>query len=77
MPADAGKGATNFHHDRVAPDRFDRKPYHPCDWLCAIHYLTDADETAPAFCVVLKLKSNRDATLQDAFEGLGTDYRAG
>ena len=72
MPADAGKGAMNFHHDRVAPDRFDREPYHPCDWLCAIHYLTDVDETTPAFCVVPK--SNRYATLRDAFDGLGADY---
>ncbi|MCY3819321.1 MAG: phytanoyl-CoA dioxygenase family protein [Gammaproteobacteria bacterium] len=71
-PAESGQGAMNFHHDRVAPDRFDREPYNPCDWLCAIHYLTDVDETTPAFCVVPK--SNRYATLRDAFEGLGTDY---
>lgn len=71
-PTDAGKGAMNFHHDRVAPDRFDRRPYNPCDWLCAIHYLTDVDETTPAFCVVPK--SNRYTTLRDAFEGLGADY---
>ena len=42
-PTDAGMGAMNFHHDRAAPDRFDHKPYNPCNWLCAIHYLTDRD----------------------------------
>ena len=62
----------NFHHDRAAPDRYERRPYSPCDWLCAIHYLTDVDATTPAFCVVPK--SNRYATLRDAFGGLGAEY---
>ena len=72
-PAHAGTGAMNFHHDAVSPDRLERSPYMPCDWLCAIHYLTDVDATTPAFCVVPG--SRRYESLQDAHEGLGDDYR--
>ncbi|MEM7020032.1 MAG: phytanoyl-CoA dioxygenase family protein [Pseudomonadota bacterium] len=72
-PLNAGVGAMNFHHDAITQDRFDRKPYMPCDWLCAIHYLTDVDETTPAFCVVPK--SNQYPTLKEAYEGLGDDYQ--
>ncbi len=72
-PAGAGLGRMNFHHDAVREDRLVRIPYMPCDWLCAIHYLTDVDERAPAFCVVPR--SNRFATLRDAWQALGDGYR--
>ena len=71
-PEDAGVGAMNFHHDATTPDRFTRTPYMPCDWLCAIHYLTDVAPGTPAFCVVPG--SNRYPSLAEAFEGLGDDY---
>ena len=71
-PEGAGPGAMNFHHDAVREDRFLRTPYMPCDWLCAIHYLTDVEPGAPCFCVVPG--SNRFETLQAAFTGLGEDY---
>jgi hypothetical protein len=72
-PADAGPGAMNFHHDAVVADRLLRAPYLPCDWLCAIHYLSDVGPDSPAFCVVPG--SNRVETLAEAFEALGDDYR--
>ena len=62
----------NFHHDAVRDDRFTRSPYMPCDWLCAIHYLTDVVPGAPCFCVVPD--SHRFETLQAAFAGLGELY---
>jgi len=71
-PADAGIGAMNFHHDAVSEDRLLRQPYMPCDWLCAIHYLTDVEPGTPAFCVVPG--SNSFETLKQAFEGLGQEY---
>ena len=71
-PAGAGLGQMNFHHDAVREDRLERTPYMPCDWLCAIHYLTDVTDTTPAFCVVPG--SNRYPTLREAFEGLGDAY---
>jgi hypothetical protein len=71
-PERAGPGGMNFHHDAVREDRLLRTPYMPCDWLCAIHYLTDVEPGAPCFCVVPG--SNRFATLKDAFEGLGSEY---
>jgi hypothetical protein len=72
-PQGAGPGAMNFHHDMVRPDRLTRAPYNPCDWLCAIHYLTDVEPGAPCFCVVPD--SGRFETLKEAFEALGEDYR--
>jgi len=72
-PEGAGAGAMNFHHDAVREDRLTRTPYMPCDWLCAIHYLTDVAPGAPCFCVVPG--SNRFETLQAAFSGLGNSYR--
>src|SRR5579872_2089624 len=72
-PEGAGAGAMNFHHDAVREDRLTRTPYMPCDWLCAIHYLTDVAPGAPCFCVVPD--SNRFETLQAAYEGLGPAYR--
>ncbi len=72
-PEGAGERAMNFHHDAVRDDRLNREPYNPCDWLCAIHYLSDVEPGAPAFCVVPD--SNRSASLKDAFEGLGETYR--
>jgi hypothetical protein len=72
-PANAGPGAMNFHHDAVVADRLLREPYLPCDWLCAIHYLSDVAPGNPAFCVVPG--SNRFETLAEAFEALGDDYR--
>ena len=72
-PQGAGAGAMNFHHDAVREDRLTRTPYMPCDWLCAIHYLTDVAPGAPCFCVVPG--SNRFETLQAAFAGLGDSYR--
>jgi hypothetical protein len=72
-PEGAGPGAMNFHHDAVREDRLTRTPYMPCDWLCAIHYLTDVEPGAPCFCVVPG--SHRFETLREAFEELGDDYR--
>lgn len=72
-PEGAGVGAMNFHHDAVVADRLMRTPYMPCDWLCAIHYLTDVAMGTPAFCVVPR--SNRWETLKEAFAALGDDYR--
>jgi hypothetical protein len=72
-PEGAGAGAMNFHHDAVREDRLTRTPYMPCDWLCAIHYLTDVAPGAPCFCVVPG--SSRFETLQEAFSQLGDDYR--
>jgi hypothetical protein len=72
-PEGAGPGAMNFHHDAVVEDRLTRTPYGPCDYLCAIHYLTDVEPGAPCFCVVPD--STRFASLREAFEGLGGDYR--
>jgi len=72
-PEGAGAGAMNFHHDAVREDRLTREPYNPCDWLCAIHYLSDVAPGTPAFCVVPD--SRRFESLQAAFEGLGGDYR--
>lgn len=71
-PANAGIGAMNFHHDRVLPDRLTRAPYMPCDWLCAIHYLTDVIPGIPAFCVVPR--SNRFETLAETHAVLGDEY---
>jgi hypothetical protein len=72
-PEGAGDRAMNFHHDAVREDRFTRAPYMPCDWLCAIHYLSDVAPGAPCFCVVPD--SNGFESLQAAFEGLGNQYR--
>jgi hypothetical protein len=72
-PEGAGERAMNFHHDAVAADRFTRTPYGPCDFLCAIHYLTDVAPGSPSFCVVPG--SRQFETLQAAFEGLGAAYR--
>jgi hypothetical protein len=72
-PEGAGPGAMNFHHDAVVADRLTRTPYMPCDWLCAIHYLTGVEPGTPAFCVVPR--SCRYDTLADAFAGLGDAYR--
>lgn len=72
-PEGAGVGAMNFHHDAVSEDRLTRTPYMPCDWLCAIHYLTDVAPGTPAFCVVPG--SSRYKSLHEAFNGLGDDYR--
>jgi len=71
-PEGAGLRAMNFHHDAVREDRFTRRPYMPCDWLCAIHYLSDVTPGSPSFCVVPG--SSRFETLQDAFVQLGEDY---
>jgi hypothetical protein len=72
-PEGAGPGAMNFHHDMVRPDRLEREPYMPCDWLCAIHYLTDVEPGAPCFCVVPD--SYRYETLKEAHVALGDAYR--
>ncbi|MFU8816689.1 MAG: phytanoyl-CoA dioxygenase family protein [Pseudomonadales bacterium] len=72
-PANSGFGAMNFHHDAVVADRLLRQPYMPCDWLCAIHYLTDVAPGTPAFCVVPR--SNRYQTLREAYDALGDAYR--
>ena len=71
-PEGAGLRAMNFHHDAVTEDRLMREPYGPCDWLCAIHYLTDVEPGSPCFCVVPD--SRRYGSLQAAFEGLGEAY---
>ena len=71
-PEGAGPGAMNFHHDAVVEDRLTRSPYMPCDWLCAIHYLTDVAPGAPCFCVVPD--SNRFETLQQVHDQLGEAY---
>lgn len=72
-PAGGGKAAMNFHHDRVVADRLLRKPYHPVDYLCRIHYLTDVTPETPAFCVVPG--SHQFETLTEAHESLGDDYK--
>ena len=72
-PQGAGAGAMNFHHDMVREDRLTRTPYMPCDWLCAIHYLSDVIPGAPCFCVVPD--SFRYASLKEAYVGLGEGYR--
>jgi ectoine hydroxylase-related dioxygenase (phytanoyl-CoA dioxygenase family) len=72
-PEGAGPGAMNFHHDAVVEDRLTRTPYGPCDYLCAIHYLTDVEPGAPSFCVVPD--SNKFESLRAAFDGLGNSYR--
>ncbi|HLK24180.1 MAG TPA: phytanoyl-CoA dioxygenase family protein [Caulobacteraceae bacterium] len=72
-PEGAGERAMNFHHDAVRDDRLRRDPYNPCDWICAIHYLSDVIPGAPAFCVVPD--SNRYASLKEAFDGLADAYR--
>jgi hypothetical protein len=72
-PTHAGRGSMNFHHDAVTRDRLLREPYLPCDWLCAIHYLTDVGDKSPAFCVVPG--SHRFETLREAYEALGDGYR--
>jgi hypothetical protein len=71
-PEGAGEGAMNFHHDAVREDRLSREPYMPCDWLCAIHYLTDVEPGMPVFCVVPG--SNRYETLKEAHAALGEAY---
>jgi ectoine hydroxylase-related dioxygenase (phytanoyl-CoA dioxygenase family) len=71
-PENAGLGTMNFHHDATVEDRFIRRPYLPCDWLCAIHYLTDVNANTPAFCVVPK--SNQFETLRESFDAYGEDY---
>jgi len=72
-PEGAGQRAMNFHHDAVREDRFTRTPYGPPDFLCAIHYLSDVEVGAPAFCVVPR--SRHYPTLKDALDGLGNAYR--
>ena len=72
-PEGGGAGAMNFHHDATREDRFTREPYNPCDWLCAIHYLTDTGPGTPAFCVVPD--SRRYETLKEAHDALGNQYR--
>jgi len=71
-PANAGVGTMNFHHDEALADRLVRRPYMPCDWLCAIHYLTDVEPGTPSFCVVPR--SNTFETLKEAFAAQGDDY---
>jgi hypothetical protein len=63
----------NFHHDAVAEDRLIRDPYLPCDYVCAIHYLSDVEPGMPAFCVVPK--SHLFETLDEAFRELGSSYQ--
>jgi hypothetical protein len=71
-PEGAGPGAMNFHHDAVREDRLTREPYMPCDFICAIHYLTDVEPGAPCFCVVPD--SRRFETLREALDALGEAY---
>ncbi|MFT6433892.1 MAG: hypothetical protein ACJAVI_001938 [Candidatus Azotimanducaceae bacterium] len=72
-PANGGVGTMNFHHDKVVEDRFLRTPYLPCDYLCAIHYLSDVGDSNPAFCVVPG--SHKYETLKEAHEEMGDSYR--
>jgi hypothetical protein len=71
-PEGAGQRAMNFHHDAVREDRLTRTPYSPCDWLCAIHYLSDVEPGMPCFCVAPD--SNRYPSLHDAYTALGEAY---
>eukprot|EP01051_Picozoa_sp_SAG22_P002862 SAG22_NODE_132_length_18535_cov_8.178021_4_plen_346_part_00 len=71
-PAGAGDRAMNFHHDAALPGRIDREPYGAPDWLCAIHYITDVDETTPAFAVVPE--SVRFDSLREVYEARQADY---
>ena len=52
--------------------RFTRVPYGVPNFVSTFYYLTDVDDTTPAFCAVPK--SRRAATLMDAREQLGDDY---
>ena len=51
-PPGAGSMKMGFHHDAALGNRVSRKPYHPCDWICSICYLTDVGADEPAFAVV-------------------------
>ncbi len=72
VPVNAGTGAMNFHHDKVLPSRLRREPYMPCDYISAVHYLTDVKPGTPTFCVVPN--SRRFDTLREVYEDLGDDY---
>jgi hypothetical protein len=51
-PEGAGQRAMPLHVDANDPGHAKREPYGSPDFLCCIHYLTDVDETTPAFTVV-------------------------
>ena len=80
-PPGYGRGGMGVHHDAAVSNRYNRAPieghadgHSPPDYLQVFYYLTDvqAPET-PAFCVVPG--SNRYATLEEAHDALGDDYR--
>ena len=71
-PAGAGSMKMHFHHDAALPQRVLRKPYHPCDWLCSICYLTDVGADEPSFAVVPR--SVRHEPIGRAKLELGADY---
>ena len=53
-------------------ERLTRVPYGPPNFLSTFYYLTDVDESTPAFAVIPK--SRRCATLEHARATLGDDY---
>ena len=71
-PAGAGSMKMGFHHDAALGNRVNRKPYHPCDWLCSICYLTDVGADEPAFAVVPK--TVKFEPIEKAKKELGEDY---
>ena len=68
----------NWHPDGVpGPQgtvlaRSSRRPYGPPDLLSTFTYLTDVDETTPAFAVIPK--SRRTGNIQELKSQLGDDY---
>ena len=74
VPAGSGPlyKTSRFHHDRALEERLFRKDGEPIDDVCCIHYLTDVDKETPCFCVIPK--SNKFKTLEEVYQGLGSDY---
>ena len=77
-PDEPGPRGMQFHPDTDGNTadgdvtRFTRRPYGVPNFVSTFYYLTDVDETTPAFCAVPK--SRRAATLMDAKEQLGDAY---
>lgn len=61
-----------FHHDATLGNRMSRQPYGTADWICSIIYLTDVDETTPAFAVAPRTVTYEP--MEKAVTELGDDY---
>ena len=70
-PEGAGQRAMPLHVDANDPGRAKREPYGSPDFMCCIHYLTEVDETCPAFTVVPR--SRQYLSPKAAFESI-PDY---